>query len=290
MRQLTALDAQFLNVETTTTAAHVAGLALLDSADGSVNRAALAELLLDRLHLSPALSLRLVEVPLGLDHPYWAADPDFDIANHLFETELPEPGDDWQLAETVAQLHARRIDRAHPLWEMHLITGLTGGKVAVYTKVHHAAIDGVSGAETLATLLDLTPDGHLTRRRIPTTATPTTTKPPTGARPTPVAPAPTEAEDASGGSMPSPTPTETGHAVSKSHPRSAPATANGSKPSPTPTKAKHAADESMPGPTPAETKDAVDRSMPGPTPTKTKGAGGGSMLSGLARKSVGVSG
>ncbi|MEV4071073.1 WS/DGAT/MGAT family O-acyltransferase [Nonomuraea fuscirosea] len=212
MRQLTALDAQFLNVETTTTAAHVAGLALLDSADGSVNRAALAELLLDRLHLSPALSLRLVKVPLGLDHPYWAADPDFDIANHLFETELPEPGDDWQLAETVAQLHARRIDRAHPLWEMHLITGLTGGKVAVYTKVHHAAIDGVSGAETLATLLDLTPDGHLTRRRIPTTATPTTTKPPTGARPTPVAPAPTETEDASGGSMPSPTPTEIEHA------------------------------------------------------------------------------
>lgn len=171
MRQLTALDAQFLNVETTTTAAHVAGLALLDSADGSVNRAALAELLLDRLHLSPALSLRLVEVPLGLDHPYWAADPDFDLANHLFETRLPEPGDDWQLAETVAELHARRLDRAHPLWEMHLITGLTDGKVAVYTKVHHAAIDGVSGAETLATLLDLTPDGHLTRRHLPTTTT-----------------------------------------------------------------------------------------------------------------------
>lgn len=169
MRQLTALDAQFLNVETATTAAHVAGLALLDSADGAVNRDALAELLLDRLHLSPALSLRLAEVPLGLDHPYWAADPGFDIDNHLFEMTLPEPGDDWQLAEAVADIHARRLDRAHPLWEMHLINGLADGKMAVYTKVHHAAIDGISGAETLATLLDLTPDGHLTRRRIPTT-------------------------------------------------------------------------------------------------------------------------
>jgi WS/DGAT/MGAT family acyltransferase len=170
MRQLTALDAQFLNVETATTAAHVAGLAILDSADGSLNRDTLAELLLDRVHLSPALSLRLAQVPLGLDRPYWAPDPDFDIGNHLFELTLPEPGDDWQLAEAVAGIHARRLDRAHPLWEMHLINGLPDGRVAVYTKVHHAAIDGISGAETLATLLDLTPDGHLTRRRLPTTS------------------------------------------------------------------------------------------------------------------------
>ncbi|MGP3958788.1 WS/DGAT/MGAT family O-acyltransferase [Nonomuraea sp. 3N208] len=172
MRQLTALDAQFLNVETATTAAHVAGLAILDSANGSLDRDALAELLLDRIHLSPALSLRLARVPLGLDHPYWAPDPDFDIGNHLFELALPEPGNDWQLADAVAEIHARRLDRAHPLWEMHLITGLPDGRVAIYTKVHHAAIDGISGAETLATLLDLTPDGHLTRRKLPTTVQP----------------------------------------------------------------------------------------------------------------------
>jgi WS/DGAT/MGAT family acyltransferase len=169
MRQLTALDAQFLNVETATTAAHVAGLAILDSAEGSVNLDALAELLLDRLHLSPALSMRLAEVPLGLDRPYWVPDPAFDLGNHLFERTLPAPGDERRLAEAVARIHARRLDRAHPLWEMHLINGLPGGKVALYTKVHHAAIDGVSGAETLATLLDLTPDGHLTRRTLRTT-------------------------------------------------------------------------------------------------------------------------
>ncbi|NUW37807.1 DUF1298 domain-containing protein [Nonomuraea sp. SMC257] len=157
MRQLTALDAQFLNVESATTTAHVAGLAILDPADGAVTRDALAGLLLDRIHLSPALSLRLVPVPFGLDHPYWAADPAFDIANHLFETVLPEPGDQRRLADEVARIHARRLDRAHPLWEMHLIRGLAGGLVAVYTKVHHAAIDGVTGAETLAALLDLAP-------------------------------------------------------------------------------------------------------------------------------------
>ncbi|MER5997020.1 wax ester/triacylglycerol synthase family O-acyltransferase [Nonomuraea angiospora] len=185
MRQLTALDAQFLNVETATTAAHVAGLAILDPADGAVNRAALAELLLERLHLSPALSLRLAAVPLGLDHPYWAEDPAFDLGNHLFELTLPAPGDDWQLADAVAEIHARRLDRAHPLWEMHLINGLVDGRVAVYTKVHHAAIDGVSGAETLATLLDLTPDGHLKRRDIPTASPDRLRR--SGPRPTPAA-------------------------------------------------------------------------------------------------------
>ncbi|SDJ97571.1 acyltransferase, WS/DGAT/MGAT [Nonomuraea maritima] len=172
MRQLTALDAQFLRVETATTTAHVAGLAILDSADGTVTKDALADLLLARLHLSPALYLRVAEVPFGLDHPYWVSDPHFDIGNHLFETALPLPGDDQQLADAVADIHSRRLDRAHPLWEMHLITGLAGGRVAVYTKVHHAAIDGVSGAETLAALLDLTPDGHL-RRRGGAGATPT---------------------------------------------------------------------------------------------------------------------
>ncbi|GAA2361747.1 WS/DGAT/MGAT family O-acyltransferase [Nonomuraea africana] len=161
MSQLTALDAQFLSAESATTAAHVAGVAVLDPScapSGTITRERLAALLLERMHLSPALSLRVAEVPFGLDRPYWAPDPAFSIDHHLFETELDAPGGDRQLAETVARLHARHLDRDHPLWEMHLITGLSGGRVAVYTKVHHAAIDGVSGAETLATLLDLSPE------------------------------------------------------------------------------------------------------------------------------------
>ncbi|MEV4217593.1 wax ester/triacylglycerol synthase domain-containing protein [Nonomuraea sp. NPDC049725] len=161
MRQLTALDTQFLNVESATTAAHVAGLAIVDPAGGRLNRQALAGLLRRRLHLAPALGLRLAEVPFGLDRPYWVTDAELDLDRHLFELTLPAPGGDRQLAEAVARIHARRLDRARPLWEMHLIHGLAGGLVGVYTKVHHAAIDGVSGAETLAALLDLTPDGPL---------------------------------------------------------------------------------------------------------------------------------
>ncbi|MFI6796415.1 wax ester/triacylglycerol synthase family O-acyltransferase [Streptosporangium canum] len=161
MRQLTALDAQFLHAESATTAAHVAGVAILDPAGapgGAVTRAALVELLRERLHLAPALSLRLADVPFGLDHPYWTEAPGLDVGDHVHEVTLPLPGDEAQLAEAIARIHERRLDRARPLWEMHLIQGLSGGRAALYAKVHHCAIDGVSGAETLAALLDLTPE------------------------------------------------------------------------------------------------------------------------------------
>ncbi|GGS70197.1 diacylglycerol O-acyltransferase [Planobispora rosea] len=161
MRQLTPLDAQFLHAESATTTAHVAGVAILDPAcasTGVVTREALVGLLRRRLHLVPALSMRLADVPLGLDHPYWTEDRAFDVADHVHETVLPMPGDEAQLAEAVAAIHERRLDRGRPLWEMHLIHGLTGGRTALYAKVHHCAVDGVSGAETLTALLDLTPE------------------------------------------------------------------------------------------------------------------------------------
>ncbi|GAA2901144.1 wax ester/triacylglycerol synthase family O-acyltransferase [Streptosporangium fragile] len=161
MRQLTALDAQFLHAESATTAAHVAGLAILDpgcAPGGTVTREALVELLRERLHLAPALRLRLATVPFGLDRPYWVEDTGLDVAAHVHETTLPAPGDEARLAGEIARIHERRLDRSRPLWEMHLIRGLNGGRVALYAKVHHCAIDGVSGAETLAALLDLTPE------------------------------------------------------------------------------------------------------------------------------------
>ncbi|MFF5207335.1 wax ester/triacylglycerol synthase family O-acyltransferase [Streptosporangium sp. NPDC000396] len=161
MRQLTALDAQFLNAESATTAAHLAGVAILASAcapTGAVTREALIGLLRERLHLAPALNLRLAGVPFGLDHPYWTEVPDLDVADHVYEVTLPLPGDEAQLAEEITRIHERHLDRTRPLWEMHLIQGLTGGRAALYAKVHHCAIDGVSGAEVLAALLDLTPE------------------------------------------------------------------------------------------------------------------------------------
>ena len=162
MQQLTGLDAAFLALETANSTGHVGGVSVLDprSAAEPLTLVRLTELMAQRLPLVPVLRRKLLNVPLGIDQPYWIDDPDFDIEYHLRELALPRPGSDAQLTEQVARLHARPLDKSRPLWEIYLITGLARRRIAVYTKIHHSAIDGVSGAELLTALLDLTPEGR----------------------------------------------------------------------------------------------------------------------------------
>jgi len=162
VQQLTGLDAAFLALETPTSTGHVGGVCVLDPAEAPepLTLARLTDVLEQRLPLVPVLRRKLLNVPLGLDQPYWVDDPDFDIEYHIREIALPRPGSDAQLAEQVARLHARPLDRTRPLWEIYLITGLAKRRAAVYTKIHHCAIDGASGAELLTVLLDLTPAGR----------------------------------------------------------------------------------------------------------------------------------
>jgi diacylglycerol O-acyltransferase / wax synthase len=161
MRQLTSLDSQFLALENARQVGHVGGLAILDPATtptGKVTCADIQAVIVERLPLLPPLRWRLVEVPLGLDYPYWIDDPDFDVDFHVREIALPSPGDDQQLAEQVARIMSRQLDRARPLWELYVIQGLVGGHVGMLTKIHHSVIDGMSGAEVMGLLLDLGPD------------------------------------------------------------------------------------------------------------------------------------
>jgi diacylglycerol O-acyltransferase / wax synthase len=163
MRQLTSLDAQFLALETPRQSGHVAGLAILDTsttASGTLTCPDIQALIADRLPLLPPLRWRLREVPLGLDYPYWVDDIDFDLDFHVRELALPAPGSDAQLAEQVARITSRPLDRAKPLWELYLISGLESGHTAMLTKIHHALIDGMSGAEIMGLLLDLEPEGR----------------------------------------------------------------------------------------------------------------------------------
>jgi len=163
MRQLTSLDAQFLAVESAGTYGHVGGLAVYDPSTapgGRVTVQDVCRLVGQRLHMLPPFRSRLVEVPFGLDLPYWIEDPDFDLDFHIRESAVPPPGDDRRTAETVARIFARPLDRAHPLWELYLIHGLEGGRVALLTKVHHSVADGVSGNEILSVLLDESPEGR----------------------------------------------------------------------------------------------------------------------------------
>ncbi|MFN2538482.1 MAG: wax ester/triacylglycerol synthase family O-acyltransferase [Mycobacteriales bacterium] len=162
MHQLTGLDAAFLAMETSAVFGHVGSVCVLDptTAPEPLTLERLTTMIEGRLHLLPPFRRRPVTVPLGLDQPYWIEDPGFDIEYHVRELALPAPGDDKQLAEQAARLHARPLDRSRPLWELYLIHGLQGDRMAVYTKVHHAAIDGVSGSELLTAVLDITPEGR----------------------------------------------------------------------------------------------------------------------------------
>ena len=163
MRQLTSVDAQFLALENPRQSGHVGGLAILDPSTapgGKLELLDVYEMLAERLPLLPPMRWRLAEVPFGLDYPYWVDDPDFDLDFHVRELALPPPGTDEKLAEQVARIVARPLDRARPLWELYLIHGLEQGYVAMLTKIHHAAIDGLSGAEIMGVLFDLAPQGR----------------------------------------------------------------------------------------------------------------------------------
>lgn len=170
MRQLTSVDAQFLALETPRQTGHVGGLAILDPSTtptGKLDLTDVQQMLAERLPLLPPMRWRLAEVPFGLDYPYWVDDEDFDLDFHVRELALPPPGTDDKLAEQVARIFSRPLDRARPLWELYLIHGLEEGHVGMLTKIHHAAIDGLSGAEIMGVLFDLQPEGReLPERRL----------------------------------------------------------------------------------------------------------------------------
>lgn len=163
MRQLTGLDAQFLAMENGRIHGHVGLVAICDPSTapgGVLDAASVKRLITERIHLLPPFRWRLVRVPFDLDHPYWIEDPDFDLDYHVRDAALPPPGDMAALGAMAAREAARELDRSRPLWELQIVHGLPDGKVALLTKTHHAAVDGMSGAEILSVLLDLEPTGR----------------------------------------------------------------------------------------------------------------------------------
>jgi diacylglycerol O-acyltransferase / wax synthase len=157
MRQLSGLDTMFLNLETNAVPMHIGGLAILDPSTASKEFGfeTVRRLIEGRLHLLPMFRRRLVTSPLNLDLPYWIEDPEFDIEHHVRHRALPRPGNDKQLADFICDVMSTRLDRSMPLWRTYYVEGLSGGRVALLTKIHHACVDGVSGAELLSVLLDL---------------------------------------------------------------------------------------------------------------------------------------
>ena len=165
MKQLGILDAAFINLEQTNTPQHVGGMGIYDPSTAPGGFVRFKDVIASferRLGNMPLFRTRLVEVPGGLDRPYWVKDANFDVEFHLRHIALPEPGDWRQLCIQVARLHSRPLDMSRPLWEAYIIEGLDNipnlpeGCFAVYTKMHHSLVDGAGGSSFMAVLHDLT--------------------------------------------------------------------------------------------------------------------------------------
>ena len=167
MKQLGILDAAFINLEQTNTPQHVGGLGIYDPSTAPGGFVRFKQVIANferRLQQNPLFRTRLVEVPGGIDRPYWVKDANFDVEFHLRHIALPQPGDWRQLCIQVARLHSRPLDLSRPLWEAYIIEGLDNipnlpaGCFAIYTKMHHALVDGAGGSSFMALLHDLEPD------------------------------------------------------------------------------------------------------------------------------------
>jgi WS/DGAT/MGAT family acyltransferase len=163
MQQLSAQDAQFLYIETGNNLTHVMGVNVFDPSTtpgGKVRFKDIIEHVEGRLEASPVFKRRLMRLPYDFDHPYWVEDEFFDLEHHMFHGRLPEPGDWRQFCIHLSRHFSRPMDMNRPLWDMYVIEGLDRidgipeGSYAIATRVHHAAIDGVSAMHFFSALTD----------------------------------------------------------------------------------------------------------------------------------------
>ena len=158
MKQLSGLDATFLYAETDDTPMHVAGLTVYDLPKGfrgSFHKH-FTTFFKGRVHLVPIFGMKLAKSAFELDHPGWVDADEIDFDYHIRGAKLPKPGNRAQLEEMVAELHSQTLDRTRPLWQFTVIEGLENRQAALYSKVHHAAVDGGAGMAITKALYDVT--------------------------------------------------------------------------------------------------------------------------------------
>jgi WS/DGAT/MGAT family acyltransferase len=159
IRKLTASDASYLYMETPEVPMHIGSLAIFQLPDNFRGDffEDLKAMIGRRLHLAPMLRWKLAHTPLDIDHPSWIEDEQFDIDRHIFRGALPAPSDHETLQRIVGWLHAKLLNRARPLWEVYVFDGLPDNQVAIYSKMHHACIDGGAGAAMAQIIYDASP-------------------------------------------------------------------------------------------------------------------------------------
>ena len=158
-KKLSSMDASFLYLETPEMPMHVGSMAIFrlpENYNGNFFEDFKA-MIASRLHIAPILKARLEKAPLDIDHPSWVEDDQFDIDRHIFRGSLPAPYDRATLERIVGWMHAKLLNRARPLWEFYVFEGMKDNEIGLYSKMHHACIDGGAGAALTNMIYDLTP-------------------------------------------------------------------------------------------------------------------------------------
>lgn len=160
MRRLNGVDALMLYLDGGSAYNHTLKISVLDPStdpDGwSWPKA--RQMFEERAHLLPVFRLRYLPTPLGLHHPIWVEDPEFDLDAHVRRVVCPAPGGMAEFCALVEQIYAHPLDRDRPLWQTWVVEGLDGGRVALVTLLHHAYSDGVGVLDMLAAFYNDTPD------------------------------------------------------------------------------------------------------------------------------------
>jgi len=158
-KKLSSLDASFLYLETPEMPMHVGSMAIFrlpEDYKGDFFEQFKA-MIASRLHIAPILKSRLAKAPLDIDHPSWVEDDQFDIDRHIFRGSLPAPHDRATLERIVGWMHAKLLNRARPLWEFYIFEGMKDNEIGLYSKMHHACIDGGAGAALTSMIYDVSP-------------------------------------------------------------------------------------------------------------------------------------
>ncbi len=158
---ISGMDSTFLYVETPTSPMHIGSVAVIE---GSLDFQSFKKTIASRIHQIPKLRQRLMQVPFSIDHPYWVDDPEFNIDMHIDHIALPKPGDWKNLRRLASKIFSEPLDKSRPLWSFTFVEGLDNlsqvkpGSVAIISKIHHVAIDGIGGAGILGIMFDLGPE------------------------------------------------------------------------------------------------------------------------------------
>jgi diacylglycerol O-acyltransferase / wax synthase len=158
-KKLSSLDASFLYLETPEMPMHVGSMAIFRLPEDYQHDffEDFKAMIASRLHIAPILKVRLEKAPLDIDHPSWVEDDQFDIDRHIFRASLPEPRDRATLERIVGWMHAKLLNRARPLWEFYVFEGMKDNEIGLYSKMHHACIDGGAGAALTNMIYDISP-------------------------------------------------------------------------------------------------------------------------------------